>query len=80
VLTLVQTERIPKFPLILIGRQFWSGLLAWMRQQMQTRRKLISPGDLDLVTLVETPEEAVNIVIDYARRVGPPDVVPTAFR
>jgi uncharacterized protein (TIGR00730 family) len=80
VITLVQTERIPKFPLILVGRQYWAGLLKWMKDQMLDRRKLISPGDLELMTIVETAEEAVSIVLDYARRVGPPETVPSAFR
>jgi uncharacterized protein (TIGR00730 family) len=78
--TLVQTGRIPKFPLILVGKRFWSGLLAWMKTQMQDRRDMISPGDLALFTLVETAEEAVEIILDYERRVGPPDAVPKAFR
>ncbi|MFN3407540.1 MAG: TIGR00730 family Rossman fold protein [Limisphaerales bacterium] len=78
--TLVQTGRIPQFPLILIGRQFWLGLLAWMKAQMVERRKLISPEDLDLFSLVETADEAVEIILDYERRVGPPDIVPSAFR
>jgi hypothetical protein len=80
VITLVQTERIPKFPLIMVGKQYWAGLLKWMKDQMLDRRKLISPGDLELMTIVETPEQAVAIILDYARRVGPPDTVPTAFR
>ena len=78
--TLVQTGRMPRFPLILIGKKFWSGLLAWMQAQMLDRRELISPGDLDLFSIVETSEEAVKIILDYERRVGPPDVIPTAFR
>jgi uncharacterized protein (TIGR00730 family) len=78
--TLVQTGRIPRFPLILVGRKFWSGLLAWMKAQMVERRELISPDDLDLFSIVETPEEAVEIILDYERRVGPPDAIPTAFR
>jgi predicted Rossmann-fold nucleotide-binding protein len=47
---------------------------------MVDRRELISPGDLHLFSIVETPEEAVEIILDYERRVGPPDVVPMAFR
>jgi hypothetical protein len=80
VITLVQTERIPKFPLILVGKQYWAGLLKWMKDQMLDRRKLISPGDLELMSIVETPEAAVAIILDYARRVGPPETVPSAFR
>jgi uncharacterized protein (TIGR00730 family) len=79
ILTLVQTGRIPKFPLVLIGKKFWTGLVAWMKLQMEDRRGFISPGDLDLFTIVETPEEAVAIILDYERRVGPPEMVPQAF-
>jgi uncharacterized protein (TIGR00730 family) len=78
--TLVQTGRIPEFPLVLIGKRFWKGLLAWLQEQMLERRKLISPGDLDLFTLVDNPEEAIEVILEYKRRVGPPDTVPTAFR
>jgi uncharacterized protein (TIGR00730 family) len=79
ILTLVQTERIPQFPLILFGKQFWAGLVAWMKAQMQDRRELIGAGDLSLFTIVDTPEEAVAIILDYARRVGPPDTIAKAF-
>jgi uncharacterized protein (TIGR00730 family) len=78
VLTLVQTQRIPRFPLILVGKKFWSGLLGWMKAQMQ-ERKMISPGDLNLVRIVDTPDEAVEIILDFERLVGPPDTVPVAF-
>lgn len=80
VATLVQTGRIPRFPLILIGKRFWTGLLEWMKQQMVERRQMISPEDLDLFSVVETPQEAVDIILDYERRVGPPEAVPQAFR
>lgn len=80
VATLVQTGRIPKFPMILIGKKFWSGLLAWMKEQMQERRQLISPGDLDLFHIVETPAQAMKIILAYQKQVGAPAVVPKAFR
>ncbi len=79
VLTLVQTQRIPEFPLILFGRDYWQGLLAWMKKSMQINNKFISPGDLDLVTITDDPQEAITIILDYVRRVGPPEVVPKAF-
>jgi uncharacterized protein (TIGR00730 family) len=78
VLTLVQTERIPRFPLILFGRKYWSGLLKWVGSTM-TKGHFISPGDMELLTLTDDPDEAVEIILDYERRVGPPDVVPKAF-
>lgn len=78
VITLVQTGRIPRFPLILFGSQHWKGLIRWMKDHLDGS-KFISPGDLDLFTLTDDPQEAVDIILDYERRVGPPDVVPRAF-
>jgi hypothetical protein len=78
VLTLVQTQRIPRFPLILFGRKYWKGLLDWMATTME-KCKYISPGDLDLVTITDDPQEAIKIILDYERRVGPPDIMPKAF-
>src|SRR5712675_407089 len=59
VLTLVQTQRIPKFPLILFGRKHWRGLIQWMKATMLERNAFISPGDLDLVTITEQPKDAI---------------------
>src|SRR5664279_1546377 len=64
VLTLVQTERIPQFPLILFGAEYWKGLLHWMKSEMQQRHGHISPGDLDLFKVTDDPEEAVRIILD----------------
>jgi uncharacterized protein (TIGR00730 family) len=79
VLTLVQTQRIPEYPLILFGRDFWQGLVRWMKSSMQGGNQFISPGDLDLFKITDDPQEAIDIILDYSRRVGPPDVVPKAF-
>ena len=78
VLTLVQTERIPEFPLILFGKKFWNGAVRWMKTNMQDNG-YISPGDLDLFTVTDNPQEAIRIILDYARRVGPPEIMPKAF-
>ena len=78
VLTLVQTRRISRFPLILYGRSYWSGLMKWMRATLE-KNSLISVGDMDLVQIVDTPEEAIKIVVEYLQRVGPPEDLPTAL-
>ena len=78
VLTLVQTQRIPQFPMILFGKDHWKGLLRWMKERVEADH-YISPGDLDLLTITDDPQEAVNVILDYERRVGPPDVMPKAF-
>jgi predicted Rossmann-fold nucleotide-binding protein len=46
---------------------------------MQQEHNFISPGDLGLVTITDDPQEAIRVILDYARRVGPPDIVPKAF-
>ncbi len=79
VLTLVQTGRIPQFPLILFGRDYWKGLLRWLKTEVQARHGYISPGDLDLLRLTDDPGEAVRIILDYERRVGTPATLPKAF-
>src|SRR5713226_6594622 len=79
VLTLVQTQRIPQYPLILFGRKYWEGLLKWMQTILERQHRFISPGDMDLVKITDDPEEAINIILDYERRVGPPEVMPKAF-
>jgi uncharacterized protein (TIGR00730 family) len=79
VVTLVQTGRIPAFPLILFGRAYWQGLLDWSKSTLESTG-MISPGDLNLLKVVDTPEEAVRIILDYRRTVGVPENVPDAFR
>ena len=78
VITLVQTRRIPEFPMILFGSKYWRGLINWMKEHLE-QTKYISPEDLDLFKLTDDPQEAIDIILDYERRVGPPDVMPKAF-
>jgi uncharacterized protein (TIGR00730 family) len=79
VLTLVQTGRIPQFPLILFGSDYWSGLLKWAGKAMRGKHNFISRNDLDLVTIVDKPQDAIERILDYSRRVGPPAATPQAF-
>jgi len=79
ILTLVQTERIPKFPLILFGKRYWTGLLRWLETDLRERNQFIGPNDLKLLTITDDVDEAVTIVLEYLKRVGPPDTVPMAF-
>ncbi len=79
VLTLVQTERIPRFPLILFGKRHWAGLLRWMKTDLSERNCFISPDDLKLLTLTDDVDEAVAVIREYLQRVGPPETVPMAF-
>jgi hypothetical protein len=77
-ITLVQTQRLPRLPLVLIGRKWWSGLLRWMERHLE-KRAYVAPEDLELVTLTDKVDEAIEVILDYKRRVGPPETVPKAF-
>lgn len=63
-LTLIQTQKIGRFPIILVGTSFWSGLLDWMKQTMLAEGNL-SETDFDLFQLVDTAEEAVGHIVDF---------------
>lgn len=60
-LTLIQTHRIRPFPVVLMGSQYWSGLVEWFKDQMLTR-ELISPDDLDLIHIMDEPADAVRMI------------------
>lgn len=58
-LTLIQTEKIKKFPIILVGKKFWGGLMDWINTTLLEEHK-IDPDDLDLIRVVETKEEVLE--------------------
>jgi uncharacterized protein (TIGR00730 family) len=60
-LTLIQTEKVRNFPVVLFGRDYWSGLIDWLRETMAREGK-ISPADLDLLRITDDPEEVVRCV------------------
>jgi uncharacterized protein (TIGR00730 family) len=67
-LTLIQTGKVLHFPVVLIGREFWGGLLNWI-QDGPLEEGMISPEDEELLFVTDDPEEAVRIVLDcYERR------------
>jgi uncharacterized protein (TIGR00730 family) len=61
VMTLIQTRRIKPFPVILVGSDYWSGLLDWIRARLRDTGK-ISPEDINIVQLLDDPEEVVATV------------------
>jgi uncharacterized protein (TIGR00730 family) len=61
VMTLIQTQRIKPFPVILAGSDYWSGLLDWIRQRLLDGG-MISPGDTDIVQVIDDPDEIVSTV------------------
>jgi uncharacterized protein (TIGR00730 family) len=66
-LTLIQTEKSEPFPVVMIGTSYWAGLLDWVRKTMLTEG-CISEADLDLISVVDTAEEAAAIIIHHYRR------------
>ncbi len=69
-LVLIQTLKQASFPVVLIGSEYWAGLLEWMQQKMLRQYKHISPEDLDVFTVVDKPEEAVKIMVDFREARG----------
>ena len=61
-LTLVQTGKVTRFPVVLLGTAYWSGLLAWLRDSVSVAGN-INPADLDLVTLTDDVDEAIRIIV-----------------
>ena len=64
-LTLIQTNKIGKFPIVLVGKEYWSGLVDWIKKVLLKQEKNISPEDLDLFSLVDTADEAVYAIDEF---------------
>ena len=60
-LTLVQTKKVRRFPIVLFGSAYWNGVLAWLRERSQADG-YIDADDLDLVSVTDDPDEAVELV------------------
>ena len=60
-LTLVATGKITKFPIVLVGREYWSGLLSWLKETMLARAN-IGPAEFTLISVVDDPEEVVAVI------------------
>ncbi|GIH91433.1 cytokinin riboside 5'-monophosphate phosphoribohydrolase [Planobispora siamensis] len=65
-LTLVQTRKVTSFPVVLMGTEFWGGMIDWIKSSLASSGK-ISPEDLDLIHVTDDPDEAVRIIVDADR-------------
>ncbi len=63
-LTLIQTKKIGRFPIVMVGRKFWSGMVEWFKDVLVTE-EMVSAEDLNLFNVVDTPEEAVKVIDDF---------------
>ncbi len=64
-LTLIQTHKVAHFPVVLVGSEYWGGLLDWIKKTMCEQYHNLSPEDVDLIKLVDTADDAVNYILDY---------------
>ena len=63
-LTLIQTKKIGRFPIVLVGREYWQGLFDWIKDVLVKQHK-IDEADLDLINVVETPDDAVKVINEF---------------
>jgi len=64
-MTLIQTEKIARFPIVFVGSAYWKGLIDWMKASMQEMEGNIHEEDLNLFRIVDTAEEAVNHIVRF---------------
>jgi uncharacterized protein (TIGR00730 family) len=68
-LTLVQTGKIPRIPIILVGSKFWAGLVAWMKTTL-VEEGMISPEDIELMQIIDEPEKVVDAIFSHYEKRG----------
>jgi len=64
-ITLIQTNKIDKFPIILVGTEFWSGLIDWVKTTLLDSFQNISPADIDLIHVVDNEDEVLHILDEF---------------
>lgn len=63
-LTLIQTKKIGRFPIVMVGKKYWGGLVTWIKKVLISE-KMVSPNDMDLFSVVDTPEDAVKVIDEF---------------
>jgi uncharacterized protein (TIGR00730 family) len=63
-LTLIQTKKIGRFPIVMVGKKYWAGLIDWIKKVLVTE-KMINAADLELINVVDTPEDAVKVIEEF---------------
>ncbi len=67
-ITLIQTKKIAKFPIIMYGKDYWQGIVDWLLEFMLKQEQNICEKDMDLFSVVDTPEEAIKIIDDFYKK------------
>jgi uncharacterized protein (TIGR00730 family) len=64
-LTLIQTHKNAHFPIILVGKKYWKGLVEWIKETLVEEGKFVSPEDLNIFSVVDTADECVNVIVEF---------------
>lgn len=64
-LTLIQTKKVAQFPVVLVGTEFWGGLVDWIQKVMLEKEKNVSPDDMFLFKVVDTADDAVAHIVEF---------------
>jgi len=67
-ITLIQTKKIGRFPIVLVGEKYWSGLFDWITEVMMNEEHNIAPADLHVIRIVDEAEDAVNYIDQFYSR------------
>jgi uncharacterized protein (TIGR00730 family) len=67
-ITLIQTKKIGKFPIILVGTDFWSGLIDWINTVLIEKEKTVHLEDMNLIKIVDTEDEVVKALDDFYKK------------
>jgi len=67
-MTLIQTKKIAKFPIILVGTSFWSGLIDWIKAVLVEREGTVHAEDLNLFKIVDTEDEVVEVLDKFYKK------------
>ncbi len=80
-LVLIQTLKQASFPVILMGSDFWEGLANWMEEKMLKEHGYIAPEDMDVFAVLDTPQAAVKVIMDFKEAEGPVGIeLPTGMK
>ena len=64
-ITLIQTKKAEKFPIILVGKSFWEGCFKWIKDEMSIKHKYISENELELISVVDSAEDVTDILSKF---------------
>ena len=67
-ITLIQTKKIGKFPIILVGTDFWAGLIDWINTVLIEKEKTVHSEDMNLIKIVDTEDEVVKALDDFYKK------------